>query len=186
MTERMKDFNVKLTVRSARIIDAINEKFGSQANMARETGINPNRINGFVTMRSSPTNTTGWTRAAENFAAALSVPPSEIWPEHLRDVRLKQATAELSLDFDDVQAITNGSNIGQRMLIAKATDGILPRQLAAVFMYHEGATLDEVGRELNVTRERARQIILIGERKMRLRMEKIGITKINEALEEYQ
>ena len=181
----MKDFNVKLTVRSARILDAIEKKFGSQANMARQTGMNISRINAFVTMRASPTKTSGWTKDAEDFAAALSVPPSEIWPEHLRDVRLKQATAELSLDFDDVQAITSGSNIGQRMLIAKATDGIVPRQLAAVFMYHGGATLDEIGRELNVSRERARQIMLIGERKMRFRMKRLGITELHEALEDY-
>ena len=181
----MKDFNVKLTVRSARILDAIEKKFGSQANMARETGISPNRISAFVTMRVSPTKTSGWTKDAENFASALAMPASEIWPEHLRDVRLKQATAELSLDFDEVEAVTSGSNIGQRMLIAKAVDGLPPRQLAAVFMYNGGATLDEIGRELNVTRERARQIMLDGEHKMRFRMKQMGITELHEALEDY-
>lgn len=181
----MKDFNVKLTVRSARIIDAIEKRFGSQANMARETGISTSTISDFVTMRAAPTKTKGWSKKAEDFAAALSVPPSEIWPEHLRDVRLKQATAELSLDFDDVQAITNGSNIGQKMLIAKATKGIAPRKLKAVFMYNDGATLDEVGRELNVTRTRVSQIIHETERKMKFRMRKMGITEFHEALEDY-
>lgn len=188
MTERMKDFNVKLTVRSARLLDAIVEKFGSQMQMARETGISQPAINAFVTMKRSPVNSKNWSKSALDIAAALGKYPQDLWPEHLRDVRLKQATAELHLSVDEVKEITGGSNIGQKMLIDKAMSQIPAdsRHLAAVMMQLEGKTFDGIGKEFGVTRERARQIYERGLRILKHNMIKMGVRELNDALEEYQ
>lgn len=69
----MSDFNIKMTVRSARVLDAILEQYESQSEMARATGLTVAAIGKFVTMRSKPFNEQGWTRSAEDFATALGV-----------------------------------------------------------------------------------------------------------------
>jgi len=180
----MSDFNVKMTVRSARILAAIKDKFGSQAEMARQTGIGMHQVNAFVTLRALPVGLKGWTGAAETFASALGAYPSDLWPDHMRDVKLKRATAELSLGLEQVLAIAaDDTNAGLGDLLGKASSGISERYLTAVAMNNAGATLDEVGDHLGVTRERARQIITKGMRQMRGKLERLGVRELSDAID---
>lgn len=180
----MSDFNVKLTVRSGRIISAIEEKFGSQAEMARETGIALPRINSFVCMRQKPVGENGWTRAAEDFATALGVYPSDIWPDHMREVTMKRATAQVSLDADQIQQIINhGGDTEQKLLLGAATEGMNQRHLLALDMFKDGATLAEIGEELGVSVERARQILAKAMTLVRKKMARMGITGMVDVLQ---
>lgn len=49
-------------------------------------------------------------------------------------------------------------------------------------MHIDGATLDEIGAELGVTRARAQQIVCKGLRTMRKRLGRMGVGSIEEAL----
>ena len=184
MTARA-DFNVKVTVRSARVIDAITEAFGSQAEMARATGINPQQINKFVTMRETPVGVNGWKDSAETFAAALGKYPSDLWPEHMQHVKLARATAELSMDTDDVQAVIDGGLDRHllRDLLEYAAGGLNDRYMDVLRLSMDGATCDDIAEELGVSRPRAHQMLLMAQRKMRDRLKLRGITSAAEALE---
>jgi DNA-directed RNA polymerase sigma subunit (sigma70/sigma32) len=178
----MTDFNVKMTVRSERVLRAIEDKFGTQSEMARQTGINQGAVNAFVTMRQTPIGLNGWTEAADKFAAALGEYPSDLWPEHMREVKLKRATAELSLDMDQVMAIASDGNPDLKFILGKSFKGMNPRSMKAIGMTMEGATLEDIGAELGVGKERARQIMFKGYRTMRENLHRFKIDSVTDAL----
>lgn len=178
----MSDFNVKITVRSSRVMDAIEDKFGSQSEMARKTGIDKGKINAFATMRGSPVGKSGWTATAVDFATALGKNPSELWPQHMQGVILKRATAELSLDMEDVQSIISGESPYLKDILGRSVKGMKPRYITAAVMASEGRTLDDIGSELGVSHERARQIAASAFRRMRVNLLRIGIREFGDAI----
>lgn len=178
----MSDFNVKITVRSSRVMDAIEDKFGSQSEMSRKTGLGLTRINGYATMRHSPIGYSGWTQNAYDFASALGKNPSDLWPQHMQGVILKRATAELSLDMEDVQSIISGESPYLKDVLGRSVKGMKPRYITAAVMASEGRTLDDIGSELGVSRERARQIAASAFRRMRVNLLRIGIREFGDAV----
>ena len=153
----MSDFNVKLTVRSARVLAAIEAKFGSQAEMARKTGFGMTRINAWVTMRETPVGEGGWKNSAVDFATALGVYPGDLWPAHMQDVKLRRATAQVSLDRDKIEALMSSTDvpvqIEQRTMLVKMAKGIRDRDMEAITLHIGNATLSEIGDELGVSGE---------------------------------
>ncbi len=173
-----KDFRLKISVSNDRLLTLIEEKFGSQAEMSRKTGINASKISALVTMRDAPTSSNGWTRQAEDIASALGVFPSEVWPEHMESVRLSTRTAELSLDVNDIGHITGERNLDVLMLsdlVEKGRQGLSKRESAFLdwlLTYGYDATFDEKAKALGVSRERARQVEVVIMRKMQKKLEK--------------
>lgn len=178
----MSDFNVKVTVRSHRILEAINERFGSQSEMARQTGMSVASINSFVCLRCLPVGANGWTDKAENFASALGVYPSDLWPDHLRDVRLRTATAEVSMDMAEVERLCAPQSESIRGILDRGQAGLDERQITAIEAFKSGWTFDELGAELGVTRERARQIQAKAMRKMKQRFLRLGVRELEDVL----
>lgn len=179
----MKDFHLEMKVRNNRLLVAIREKFGTSANMAREAGISPSAISALLGMKVTPVNQSGWTGPAEEIASALGVLPSEIWPEHMREVRLKTATAEMTLDAAEVQQIvSDAADVTEmRDLLTKIGGALTPREQMLVEFIKENpaATYDEKGVLLGgVTRERARQIECKAFRKMRASAARLGVNQI--------
>jgi predicted transcriptional regulator len=50
----MKDFNVKITVRNNRLLQAILKKYKSVADLARKMNRSQSRVNALVTMKANP------------------------------------------------------------------------------------------------------------------------------------
>jgi len=180
----MKDFNVKITVRNNRLLQAIEDKFGTSAELARFLDVNPSKISAYVTMREKPVTEKGWSAAALDIASALGKYPSDLWPEHLQDVRLKSATATLELSADEVTQIAQSGSFDRaeaRDLILKMAEGLPPRLhdfLCWRVSDGASATLDECGDYLGVTRERARQIEIKMMRKMRGKARRLGVESV--------
>ena len=86
----MSDFNLKVTVRNARLLDAIREVYGSAAELSRQMGESQSAVGNLVTMRTKPYNDKGWTRLAQDVSAMLSKRPEDLWPAHLREVQLQK------------------------------------------------------------------------------------------------
>ena len=167
-----KDFNVKLTVRNARLLNAIRASWPSVAAFSRAAALNQGTVNALVCLRLRPITTlrSEWTGLARSVAAALGMYPDELWPEHIRDLRAKRATAEIEISADEIKELASpGGSREARKLISKWSEGLTPRHAKAVAMFAEGATLDEMGQELNVSRERARQIYMKGLRTLKRR-----------------
>ena len=179
----MSDYNLRITVRSDRIIKAITDMFGTQAEMARKTGVSYQMINRFVCMREKPFTSKGWSKDAEDLATALGVYPSDLWPEHMREVILARSTAEVSMSEAEVLAVmSDDKSMERKQVISMAMRCLTPRYKLAVVMLNNGATLDEIGGEINVSRERARQITLKGMRNMKRQLHKDGFRDILDVL----
>lgn len=162
----VKDFNIKVTVRNSRLLHLIEEKFGTQAEFSRACGVSSGIVSAFMTFRQSPVTKNGWSEMAENISAGLGVYPSDIWPDHLREVRLKQATASFDLDQEEVKNIISKSDnplkfIENKQVIEFLREGLSERYSDFLdWRLTEGAdaTYAECGDYLGVSVERARQI----------------------------
>jgi len=164
----MSDFRVRVTVRSERILSRIEKQFGTQSEMARALGWTPNKVSEFVCMRRSPLLASGeFSDGARDFAAALGAYPDEIWPEHMARLRRKKADYERSVSIGEVAAIM-GKQPDQVLLIEKMRETLTEREQRAVDAFMADETLEEVGKEMGVSKERVRQLTLRAMRKMRM------------------
>lgn len=185
----MKDFRLTVSVRNNRLLSMIEDQYGSQAEMARKTGIRATDINKLVTMRETPVCNSGWRGVAEDIATALGAYPSDIWPDHMKDVRLLTRSADVEISAEEVAQIAGAEDKSAEYfaLIARSTSSLTERQktfLAWLMTDGMNATLDEKGAFLGVSRERARQIEDKTFRKMRDAMRiKHGIRNYLEAAE---
>jgi transcriptional regulator with XRE-family HTH domain len=182
-----KDFNVKITVRNNHLLSAVMDKFGSGAEFCRKSGVGPSQLAAYMTMKKSPVGLSGWRDAALNIATALNMYPSDLWPEHMQNVRLKTATAEVQLDAKELQSIiAQGYEIDQVAasdLLVKITDTLSPRYKTFMqwrLAYGSDATPDECAKVLGVSRSRAWQIETTAMRMMRGRAKRLGIESISE------
>lgn len=116
---------------------------------------------------------------ALKIAAALGVEPGDIWPEHMRALRVSQAAAEMTVTLDQIAQLQQSDPAKtalQRDAIRKLMSHMLPRQRLALTMSVEGATLDEIGSELGVSVERCRQIMVQGMDRARAAARKLKLS----------
>lgn len=174
------DFSVKITVRNGRLLAAIRTKYGTSANMARKTGIKPHTIAGLLTMKISPLyRGTEWTKAAYDISSALHMEPEDIWPAHVARIKLNRNEAEIDMTVLDVQdMLTTDPSSRAMKAIAEWARHVKPRYMKALVMQANGATLDDIGKALNVGRERARQITMKASRTIRRRAKIDGVKSL--------
>jgi lambda repressor-like predicted transcriptional regulator len=181
------DFNVKITVRNARLLRLIRQKFGTAAELSRRSGVTPTTIAALMTMRHRPILQSGeWRDAALNVAGALGVDPSEIWPLHLRERKVKIATAEMELSSDQVVALMapaedSADIIERKEIVSKLLECLPERVRYVVEERMKGADLGDLGREFGVTRGRIMQLELRGHRKMKERAKAMGLLRTAKA-----
>ena len=179
----MKDFSLKVTVRNARLLHAILEKWPSAAAFARDIRLTNTAVNGFICMRRLPVDIHGeWTDKARDIAAALGKYPDELWPEHLRELKAKRATTEVLVDKDEMVALSEPNTFEARRLIAKWSENVSPRHARALALFAGGCTFKDVGDELGVSAARARQIIVVAQRKMKTAAKRDRIEHVNDIL----
>jgi RNA polymerase sigma factor (sigma-70 family) len=174
-----EDFNLKITVRNGRLLKAIRERYESVSDLARKINRNPSGVNSLVTMRQAPTNQHGWTDLALDVSAMVGKDPEDLWPEHMREIKLKKSSAEVSLDLDSVKNIlSNGSvekNLSQITALKELSERLTPREKEVLNRrFHEKQSLGEVAKVFNVTRERVRHIEAKALRRMRMRALQLG------------
>lgn len=184
-----KDFNIKVSVRNARLLRAIREKYESVAEFCRDADLSQQRVGALIGFRVPPTKVNGeWTRVALDVAAALGQYPADLWPKHFERAQAKRTTAEIEASREDVAALAAPESDPvrsalQRKMLASWAGTLTPRELQAITMRQEGLTYAEVGQSLNVCVARARQIEAKGFRKMRQRARAQGIKSYLEAAE---
>tara|TARA_R110000868_G_scaffold403307_3_gene680467 strand:- start:391 stop:966 length:576 start_codon:yes stop_codon:yes gene_type:complete len=190
MGHNVKDFSVKITVRNNHLLSAVADKFGTSAEFSRQSGVKNSAIAAYMTMKVAPVNKSGWRSDAVNIASALGLYPSDIWPEHMQQVRMAMATAEVQMDAKEVKSIiAHRDGIDQTSaadLLRKITDTLSPRYKAFMqwrLLFGSEATFDECGEVLGVTRERARQIECKAMRMMRNRAKRLGVKRISDLIE---
>ena len=177
-----KDFNIKVTVRNGRLLNAIRKRYESVADLARQMGRSPTNINPLVTMTVKPINEKGWTDLALDVAAMVGEDPEDLWPKYMREIKLKKATAEVSMDLDSVkQIMADGSSeksLSQIGVIKQLSEGLSPREKQVLDMrWMKNQTLEECSKVVGLSRERIRQIESKTFRKMKVTAINLGYGK---------
>jgi len=177
-----KDFNIKVTVRNGRLLNAIRKRYESVADLARQMGRSQTTINKLVTMTVKPINEKGWTNLAFDVAAMVGEDPEDLWPKYMREIKLKKATAEVSMDLDSVkQIMADGSSeksLSQIGVIKQLSEGLSPREKQVLDMrWMKNQTLEECSKVVGLSRERIRQIESKTFRKMKVTAINLGYGK---------
>ena len=159
----MEDFNVKITVRNNRLLQAIRKKYESVADLSRKMGRSQGAVNALVTMKVKPINEKGWTELASDVAAMVGKEPVEIWPEHLQDIRLSTSTSEFTIDMDGVKQIMSDNStekmIAHSQVLQQLDTRLTDKQKKVIDMrFKQNMSLEETGKVLGLSRERVRQI----------------------------
>ena len=167
-----EDFNIKISVRNGRLLKAIRARYDSVADLARKCHLHQTRVNSLVTMTVKPFNKNGWTDLALDVAAMVGKEPEDLWPDHLRELKLIKSTAEMEVDLDSVKQLiqdgTSEKSLSQISAISKLSENLTPRERQCMAMrWALGHTLDETARVFGVTRERVRQVEAKAIRKMK-------------------
>ena len=167
-----KDFNVEIKVRNGRLLSAIRKKFGTMAEMSRQTNISASHISALITMRSTPVRTNGEpTETALNIAAALGMDFEDLWPKHMERLKRKKASFEIEMSAEEVQGIPDMPMerlIDYRTAIEAMKERLTPRERDVIqWRFIDNLTHAEIGKIIGTWPERARQIECSALRKMR-------------------
>tara|TARA_R110002124_G_scaffold128152_1_gene288506 strand:+ start:86 stop:688 length:603 start_codon:yes stop_codon:yes gene_type:complete len=168
----MEDFNVKITVRNNRLLQAIRKKYESVADLSRKMGRSQGAVNALVTMKVKPINEKGWTELASDVAAMVGKEPVEIWPEHLQDIRLSTSTSEFTIDMDGVKQIMSDNStekmIAHSQVLQQLDTRLNDTQKKVIDMrFNQNMSLEETGKVLGLSRGRVMQIECKSIRRMR-------------------
>ena len=174
-----EDFNIKVTVRNARLLEAIRKKYESVADLSRKMGQHQSTVNSLVTMKIKPVNEKGWTNLALDVAAMVGKEPENIWPKYMREIKLKKASSEVLIDLDGVkQIMADGSSektLSQLSAIKQFSENLSPRQERLFRLrWMDNHTLEQCAKDLGITKDRARQIEGHAFRKMKQRAVDLG------------
>ena len=177
----MNEYRIKVTLRNNLLLSAIEAAgFSSQSEFARSIGINVGKVNEMVGMRRAPIGIDGeFCYAAKVIMEALGACPSDLWTDDQLYMELERNSAERAIGEEhlkqlnaDAMTLPDPQDLYETQEVSKMLDDLVstltPREEKALKLrYFAEKSLDDVGEELDVTRERARQIILKAERKMR-------------------
>ena len=172
-----KDLDVKVTVRNGRLLKAILSKHNSVAEFAREIGKSQSYVSSLVAMKVKPYGAKGWTQIAFDIAAYLGKDMEQLWPDHMRDIKLKKSTASFEASLNEVQS--NPAKALEHLDVVKiAISGLTPRELKVVKMHEiDGDDFAEIAKDIGVSRSRTHQIYIKALIKMRQRLYVKGFMK---------
>jgi len=168
----MDDFNVKITVRNNRLLQAVLKKYESVADLSRKMGRSQGAVNALVAMKTKPITEKGWTNLASDVAAMVEKEPEQLWPEHLQDIRLSTSTSEFTIDMEGVKQIMSDNSaekmIAHTQVLQQLDTRLTDTQKKVIDMrFYQEMTLEETGKVLGLSRERVRQIECKSLRRMR-------------------
>lgn len=186
----MSDYRVKVSVRNANILRAI-EKDGCKSvlQFCKKWGIEGyyTDINALICFRKLPvTQPYGphdshggrLTTAAQTLTECLGCLPEDLWNDEQLWLWLPKNASAIDVRQDEMERMVDAMDAKKAIAAIKGVGGMTKRELHALERRtaDDEPTLEEVGRETGVTRERVRKLEASGLRKMRARAIKAGVT----------
>ena len=174
-------FRVEVRLRNDRLIRAREELGWTQAEAARQIGINGSLLNALETFRASPWGAEGWRPTAETIATFYGLGLDYMWPDAIDRVTRTRFEASIaagvvgSLVGEHSQRLLSavaGEDAETAEVLRGAVGRLDARDLRVLTRrYRDGWTLEEVAVEDDTTRERIRQIEARGLRRLRRRID---------------
>jgi lambda repressor-like predicted transcriptional regulator len=170
------DINLKVTLRNARILRAMRAAgITSLAELARRVpDASYGVIQAITAFRYRPVDQFGeWTSAAIGIATALHVDPSDLWPNHLREIETKSNVVAFDMTLDQFAAVASSHDrLAELDQVRNRMATLSPRERLVIEMRYglngNGThTLEEIGTELGIGKERVRQFEMLAFRKMK-------------------
>ncbi len=178
----INEYRIKVTVRNNLILSAIeNAGYKTVSEFCRAIDISKTAFTELIAMRKPPLNMDGeFSEKAKALMEGLCALPTDLWTSEQLTLRLKRNSAELEVSAEGMRAAL-GINAEETLelmkpddpdevvrkhetisVVEKQLDSITPREALVLRMHFgidcEEHTLDEIGKKLDVTRERIRQI----------------------------
>ena len=175
-----KDFNIKVTVRNARLLNEIRKNYDSVAEFSRKNHLCYATVYQYVAMKKKPVSFKGWSKTALELCDALNVETQKLWPQHIIEMQLKKSSTELEIDFHEFSAIAANKVdplhiTNQRQAIATFSEALSPRERKVmIYRYVDKMTYKQIGEKMNFNPERGRQIEKRGLRRMYARAKALG------------
>lgn len=180
MTEQSAAYRVTVQVRNNLILEAI-ERMGhkSVASFCKAEGLSQSMLGELISLRVPPITKLGeFSSLAKKLMEIFGAAPCELWTDEQLVMALPMNKVNRKVDLEEIEALKNL----ERMVVPQLADNTanedfqnrhsvtdemlrsLTKREAAVLRMrfglgtHHEQTMEEVGKSLDVTRERARQI----------------------------
>ncbi|MHC4158881.1 MAG: sigma-70 family RNA polymerase sigma factor [Planctomycetota bacterium] len=165
------DYSVTVTVKNNYLLTAMREAgYETSAALSRATGVHQITISKFLNLKLTPYSSKGVRKGIAKISEHLKKLPEDLFPpKHIEDP-LKTNKQTITLYQDQIKSIAGSQDYPQMIEFKESADSI--KQTIAKLRQREQlvinkrfglngereCTLEEMAKELNVTRERIRQI----------------------------
>lgn len=178
-----KDFDVQIRVRNGRLLRAIQKQYPSTTEFCRRYNLPFQSVNKLISMKSKPINRRGWTQLASDVAMLLGKDPEQLWPDHMKEIKLRRSTASFGADFDEVLQITQQGSaeklLAQQQTLDLITETLTNREkYCLIAHYMHDKTYAEIADDLGRSTERVRQMICKALRKSQMVAQNNDLMKI--------
>lgn len=172
MADDMSDYIVEIRVKNGPMKRAMrNAGFASASALARAAGVSPSAVGVYLSLKKAPLRDDGKIRNdVVKISDALGIMPEEMFPDRHMAEPLRKSRTEVEMTFAEICQLSSHCETPEDVAIEhdKAvqldrTLATLPPRVERVLRLRFGIgcepkTLDEVAAEMNVSRERIRQI----------------------------
>lgn len=180
-----EEYRVKVSVSNNLLIRAIEDAgYKNQSEFARAIGCGTAYVNMLCGLRISPMTREGeFTKGANQVMEGLGACPTDLWTEEQLTMNLKKSSSWSVMGREELHVLMNGeqkslldSVAGQELKKAmdESRKALTFREQRIIGLrFDDDKTLEEVGKEVGLTRQRVRDIEAKALRKLRLRGEQL-------------
>lgn len=178
----MKDYRVTVKVRNNRILRKIESLFPNLSipKFCEQTNVSYSSLHKLINLLDSPILRTGELSAcAQSLCDALRCIPDDLWSQE-QLYPLEKNFSDIEMNYEQILAITGSNELLEEDCFAeienKESENLFKTALTCLtareervvrMRFYESLTLDQIGNELGICRERIREIEAKALRKMR-------------------
>ena len=170
---RMKQIRVEARIRNNLLWHRIFDEYKNVSAFCKHNAYNQAGIGRLLNLKEYPHGPKGWRLAARRLCEQFKMLPEDLFPEQLYGVKETKAVVEVSIA--ELPGLRYRGLLPEKILYKKeiertvheVLEKLKPRESYVLQQRSEGQTYREIGEELELTRERIKQIEARGHRRIR-------------------